>query len=76
MSVVDALIPWVTRILTAGGGWALGAVMFAENVFPPIPSEAVLPLAGCSPRDWTSWVSSSSMRAASRARAQSTSPVL
>jgi membrane protein DedA with SNARE-associated domain len=46
MSVVDALIPWVTRILTAGGGWALGAVMFAENVFPPIPSEAVLPLAG------------------------------
>lgn len=46
MSFVDALIPWVTRILTAGGGWALGAVMFAENVFPPIPSEAVLPLAG------------------------------
>ena len=46
MSVVDALIPWVTRILTAGGGWALGAVMLAENVFPPIPSEAVLPLAG------------------------------
>ena len=46
MSVVDALIPWVTRVLTAGGGWALGAVMLAENVFPPIPSEAVLPLAG------------------------------
>jgi membrane protein DedA with SNARE-associated domain len=46
MSVVDALIPWVTRVLTAGGGWALGAVMLAENLFPPIPSEAVLPLAG------------------------------
>jgi len=46
MSVVDALIPWVTRVLTAGGGWALGAVMLVENVFPPIPSEAVLPLAG------------------------------
>jgi membrane protein DedA with SNARE-associated domain len=46
MNVVDALIPWVTEALTAGGGWALGAVMLAENLFPPIPSEAVLPLAG------------------------------
>jgi len=46
MNVVDALIPWVTKALTAGGGWALGAVMLAENLFPPIPSEAVLPLAG------------------------------
>ncbi|HVM18817.1 MAG TPA: DedA family protein [Egibacteraceae bacterium] len=30
----------------AGGGAAIALVMFVENVFPPIPSEAVLPLAG------------------------------
>lgn len=36
----------LTDVLTAGGGWALGAVMLVENLFPPIPSEAVLPLAG------------------------------
>lgn len=37
---------WVADTLTAGGGWALAAIMLVENVFPPIPSEAVLPLAG------------------------------
>jgi membrane protein DedA with SNARE-associated domain len=46
MNFVDALTPWVTEALTAGGGWALVAIMLGENLFPPIPSEAVLPLAG------------------------------
>lgn len=40
------LTAWATDALRAGGGWALGAVMLGENLFPPIPSEAVLPLAG------------------------------
>lgn len=30
----------------AGGGAAIGLVMLVENLFPPIPSEVVLPLAG------------------------------
>lgn len=44
--MLDTLTPWVADVLRAGGGWALGAVMLGENLFPPIPSEAVLPLAG------------------------------
>lgn len=42
----DTLTQWVEGALTAGGSFALGAVMFLENVFPPIPSELVLPYAG------------------------------
>jgi membrane protein DedA with SNARE-associated domain len=42
----DTVTRWATDALTAGGGWALGVVMLIENLFPPIPSEAVLPLAG------------------------------
>jgi membrane protein DedA with SNARE-associated domain len=42
----DNLTPWVTDALRAGGGGALALVMLGENLFPPIPSEAVLPLAG------------------------------
>ncbi|RLD08667.1 MAG: DedA family protein [Chloroflexota bacterium] len=37
---------WVQDIIQAMGYWGLGLVMFLENVFPPIPSEAVLPMAG------------------------------
>jgi membrane protein DedA with SNARE-associated domain len=44
--VLGMLTAWATDALRAGGGWALGAVMLGENLFPPIPSEAVLPLAG------------------------------
>jgi membrane protein DedA with SNARE-associated domain len=37
---------WVTGAVRSGGLLALALVMVAENLFPPIPSEAVLPLAG------------------------------
>ena len=37
---------WVTDAVRTGGAVALTLVMLAENLFPPIPSEAVLPLAG------------------------------
>ena len=43
---MEALTRMITDAVSAGGGWALAAVMFAENIFPPIPSEAILPLAG------------------------------
>lgn len=44
--MIDGLTGWVTHAIAAGGAWALGLVMLLENLFPPIPSEAVLPLAG------------------------------
>ena len=37
---------WVVDALRAAGYPALVALMVAENLFPPIPSEVVLPLAG------------------------------
>ena len=46
LALLDGLTTWVTKTVTAGGPLALGLVMLAENLFPPIPSEAVLPLAG------------------------------
>jgi membrane protein DedA with SNARE-associated domain len=37
---------WVENIISTMGYPGLYIVMFLENVFPPIPSEVVLPLAG------------------------------
>jgi len=37
---------WVEQIISSMGYVGLYLVMFLENVFPPIPSEVVLPLAG------------------------------
>jgi len=37
---------WIERMIEEGGYLALAIVMFLENVFPPIPSEVVMPLAG------------------------------
>uniref|UniRef100_A0A831TGM8 DedA family protein n=1 Tax=Thermorudis peleae TaxID=1382356 RepID=A0A831TGM8_9BACT len=37
---------WVLEILVALGYLGLAILLVVENVFPPIPSEAVLPLAG------------------------------
>jgi membrane protein DedA with SNARE-associated domain len=44
--VIFAVSSWVTESVRAGGPLVLVFVMFLENVFPPIPSELVLPLAG------------------------------
>lgn len=41
-----AATEWVTDAVATGGPLMLVVVMFVENVFPPIPSELVLPLAG------------------------------
>lgn len=40
------MIDWVTEWVAAGGYAAVFLLMFLENLFPPIPSEAIMPLAG------------------------------
>jgi len=37
---------WITTFLTDHGYGAIALLMFVENLFPPIPSELVMPLAG------------------------------
>jgi membrane protein DedA with SNARE-associated domain len=41
-----AITGWVLDTMHAGGYFALGGLILLENLFPPIPSEIVLPLAG------------------------------
>ncbi|MFC3077661.1 DedA family protein [Phenylobacterium terrae] len=40
------MVDWLIYIVTVGGLFAVAALMFAENLFPPIPSELIMPLAG------------------------------
>jgi membrane protein DedA with SNARE-associated domain len=44
--VFDFLGDWVTGVIEALGYVGLTALVALENVFPPIPSEVILPLAG------------------------------
>lgn len=44
--ILNAINLWALGIIQSVGYPGLGLVMFLENVFPPIPSEVVLPLAG------------------------------
>ena len=44
--MIFALTDTVSQVLSDLGLLGLVALMFVENVFPPIPSEVVLPLAG------------------------------
>jgi membrane protein DedA with SNARE-associated domain len=37
---------WITEIITTLGYGGIGLLMFLENIFPPIPSEVIMPLAG------------------------------
>jgi membrane protein DedA with SNARE-associated domain len=37
---------WILDTMTSLGYWGIGLLMFAENLFPPIPSELIMPLAG------------------------------
>lgn len=37
---------WITSTMNALGYFGIGLLMFLENVFPPIPSELIMPLAG------------------------------
>lgn len=40
------MFEWISNAMAAAGYWGLGFMMLIENVFPPIPSELVMPLAG------------------------------
>lgn len=42
----DSIVNWVISIMEALGAPGVGIAILLENVFPPIPSEVVLPLAG------------------------------
>lgn len=42
----DQLTEWVTEVVTALGYGGVAFLVALENLFPPIPSEVVLPLAG------------------------------
>lgn len=37
---------WIIRLIEQGGYWGIAALMFIENVFPPIPSEVIMGLGG------------------------------
>jgi membrane protein DedA with SNARE-associated domain len=37
---------WVMRTISSMGYFGIDFLMFAENIFPPIPSELIVPLAG------------------------------
>jgi len=40
------LLGWVTDVIEKLGYAGIAGLIALENVFPPIPSEAILPLAG------------------------------
>lgn len=40
------MFDFITNLIDTMGALGVGLVMFLENVFPPIPSELVMPLAG------------------------------
>lgn len=45
-SVIVDLTNWVADVIEALGYWGLAFLVALENVFPPIPSEIILPMAG------------------------------
>lgn len=44
--LLSGLIDWVVNLMTILGAPGAGIAVFLENLFPPIPSEVILPLAG------------------------------
>ncbi|MCH8684191.1 DedA family protein [Pedomonas mirosovicensis] len=40
------MFEWMTGLIERGGYFGIAALMFLENVFPPIPSELIMPSAG------------------------------
>lgn len=45
-SLIGDLAGWATDVIEKLGYWGLAFMVALENVFPPIPSEVVLPMAG------------------------------
>jgi membrane protein DedA with SNARE-associated domain len=44
--VGESLAAWVSDVIRSSGYVGVALLMLAENLFPPIPSEVVLPLTG------------------------------
>ena len=44
--LLSAVVTWAQSVVSTMGYPGLVMVMFLENIFPPIPSEVILPLAG------------------------------
>ena len=44
--MTDAISEWAIRTMESLGYVGIGLLMFLENLFPPIPSELIMPLAG------------------------------
>lgn len=42
----DRVFEWITDLVESGGYAGIALLMLLENVFPPIPSELIMPLAG------------------------------
>jgi membrane protein DedA with SNARE-associated domain len=40
------MVEWITNTMNSLGYLGIGLLMLAENLFPPIPSELIMPLAG------------------------------
>ena len=40
------MLDWIKQIMSTLGYPGIGLLMFLENIFPPIPSEVIMPLAG------------------------------
>lgn len=43
---IGAISQWLVGLMSTLGGFGAGFAVFLENLFPPIPSEVILPLAG------------------------------
>ncbi len=39
---------WIIRLVADGGYWGVALLMFLETVFPPVPSEVIMTVAGVS----------------------------
>ncbi len=44
--MADSLVQWIDQIISSFGYVGVATLMLLENLFPPIPSEAILPLVG------------------------------
>ena len=44
--MTELLKAWIESTMASAGNLGIAMLMFAENIFPPIPSELIMPLAG------------------------------
>lgn len=44
--IISSMTDWLVSLMSQIGGIGVAVAVFLENLFPPIPSEVILPLAG------------------------------